>query len=193
MTEQALISSIEAGLVIGIVILIPAIISLIEVLVVTFSLISFDLSLTAPIIEQWPGHIPTTAPQSWVTSAATSDLGPIAGFFFLRSITVFVSWLLIAVGGTILGTFTALRAWQWEKGLPYTLITKDADVRWGGRIEARNISNAVYRKQIALSEDFLKDTRFEAPRRPCRARGGTIDVSRRRIAFSAPPRARWNR
>jgi hypothetical protein len=158
MTEQALISSIGAGLVVGIVILIPAIIHLAVIVGTTATQFSSDFSLTAPTVEQWPGHTPTLAPQSWASSAAISDVGPVAKFFIIRIITVAISWILLAVGGAILGTFTALKAWQWEKGLPYTLITKDADVRWGGRIETRNISNAVYKKQIALSEDFLKDT-----------------------------------
>ena len=158
MTRTALVSAIHAGLVVGLILLVPAFIAYANLIWILGRFVYVNLMVARPVLEQWPGLPAIVAPQGWWTSAEFSNFGPLATYLLAKTFAIWIPWGLFALGGAIAATATALKVWHLQKGMPYTLVTKDADVRWGSRVEARNLSNAVYRKQIELSEGFLKDT-----------------------------------
>ena len=181
MTRMAFASAIGAGLTAGLILLLPPVFRLVVVTSTSSSSIFHALTLSRPVLEQWPGHAALLAPSSWWWDTAGSDIERFvttAGAIILDS---FAGWLMIAVGGALLTAFAALRLWQWTKSTPYTFITKDADVRWSYRIEAREISNATYRRQVGLCETYLAGS-------PLYRIGQSTGSSRLRGDLSAPTR-----
>ncbi len=158
MTRTALVSTIIAGFTAGLIPLLPALLQLLQTVDLSASAISHAYSLPTPVLEQWPGQPAVLAPATWWQETAGADIQRFlqaAGGIVFGSL---VGWLLIAIGMALLTTIAALRYWHWMKSAPYSFATKDADVRWSYRIEAREVSNATYRRQIALSETYLANT-----------------------------------
>jgi hypothetical protein len=181
MTEMALLTSVLAGITTGLLFLLPAIIQFVMLLNTVGTAVSQDFSIPTPVLERWPGQPVVLAPSSWWSDSAGVDVNHLLTYATFATLQNFLGWLLIGIGSALLITFTAWRLWYLEKSAPYTLVTKDADVRWPYRVETRELSNAIYRKQVLLSETYLSDT-------PLFRLGTATGSSRLRGDLAAPTR-----
>ena len=179
MTRMAFVSAIGAGITAGLILLLPPILQLIYMIGTAGTSILHTLGVSRPVLEHWPGHSPVLEPRAW--SAAGSDIERYLQTAVAVVLTSFAGWILIGIAAAAVTTVAALSVWYWTKAAPYGFVTKDADVRWSYRLEAREISNATYRRQVMLSQTYLADS-------PIYTIGHSTGSSRLRGDLSAPLR-----
>ncbi len=155
MTRTAFASAIGAGFTAGLILLLLPIIELLNVVGTSGSSILHSFAIPRPVLERWPGQRTILSPSSWWWNTAGNDIERFLQTALQDILTSFAGWIIIGLGAIPLITFAALRLWHWTKAAPYSFTTKDASVRWSYRIETRDLSNATYRRQIALSQTYL--------------------------------------
>ncbi len=149
LTDGAFRSAVRAGLKAGVLVFLLGFLLLL--LGTLLSILAFFPALfrgDKPILEQWPGEEPIRASAWSLLSAnvghATADLMRELGAVLVNLPAAAAA----AAGVAILIALLLLRGWMQEKGAPYELVTKDAEVRWPYRIETRNLLRQTYRRQL---------------------------------------------
>jgi hypothetical protein len=109
-------------------------------------------------VEQWPGQEPAKVPGTWVFGASVAVVGPTL-LRSLGNVTVMLPGLAVACAGlALLAVLMLLRSWHHERAAPYEWQSKDADVRWAYRTEARMLVRNTYRHQVLQATEHLRDS-----------------------------------
>jgi TraM recognition site of TraD and TraG len=133
----------------------------------------------AMVGEQWPGEPPVKIPTWWVIGAGFMVLGST----FVRTLGDIVTFVpgaaLGCFGIAMLAMLMLLRNWHLRKAAPYEWQSKDADVRWAYRTEARNLARRTYRQQVLQATEYLRNA-------PCFLIGQATGMLRARGDLTAP-------
>ena len=158
LTEKAYRSAVrvglEAGVLFFVITFVPTVIGFLV------DLVKFAVSMlpgNRPIVEQWP-----LAPPVQLSAFDWFEINlRVEGAQLLRQLENLMIYLpaqaLMAAGVAILAALLLVNGWFRQKASPYRLVTKDADVRWPFRIEARNILRQTFIHQLHHATGHLKD------------------------------------
>jgi hypothetical protein len=157
LTQNAYRSAVRIGLEAGVLFFVITFVPTLVLLL--FDLVKFISSLLSgdqPIVEQWPMAPPVRFSALELFEANFK----VEAFQLLRQMESLVIYLpaqaLIGCGVAILTAVLLINSWFREKASPYRLVTKDSEVRWPFRIEARNILRQTFIQQLHHAIGHLK-------------------------------------
>ncbi len=113
-----------------------------------------------PVLEVWPDgteiHYGTW---SWIKASVVT--AAVEGYDRLLSAGhVFLTWVVFAVGSSLLLLVVSIKKWFAKTAAPYEFVTKDASVRWAFRAEARDVINETYSKQFQHATGYLENAKL---------------------------------
>ncbi len=149
----------RAGLVAAILlVLVPVTLFLVISMGAVFAPLSEAMNAELAILERWPdGSV--VRESRWTLFGQGAGLAVLTFLDFLwKGALYLLLWVIFGAGAGILTMLVVIERWRRQKAEPYEIVSKDADVRWPYRAEARKIANNTYARQVELSLDYLEDS-----------------------------------